>query len=80
MVAPPDEQTGKVQTVIGVEVGQQHAHGTGIGMPLKCTKHAAAEVDDQWRRIRRGDQITRSWRIRPDDTAGATQYGYSHAH
>jgi hypothetical protein len=49
-------------------------------MPLKCTKHAAAEVDDQWRRIRRGDQITRSWRIRPDDTAGATQYGYSHAH
>ena len=80
MVAPPDEQAGKIEAVVGMQVRQQYVHRVGVGVALQRTEHAAAEVDDQWRGVGRGQQIPGRWRIRPDNTAGATEYGDSHAH
>jgi hypothetical protein len=49
-------------------------------MPLQGTKHSAAEVDHQRWCIGCGHQIARGWRIWPDDAAGTSEYGDSHAH
>jgi hypothetical protein len=66
--------------VVGMQVRQQHVHGVGIGIALQRAEHAGAEVKDKRWGVRRGEQVTRSWRIRPGHTAGATEYGDSHAH
>jgi hypothetical protein len=47
---------------------------------LERAEHAAAEVDGERRGVGCGQQITGRWRIRPDNTAGATENGDSHAH
>ena len=80
VIAPPHEQAGQVEAVVGVQVREQDMHRVGVGMALQRAQHSAAEIDDQRRRVRCGQQITRRWRIRPDNTAGATEYGDSHAH
>jgi hypothetical protein len=80
MVAPPDEQAGKVEAVVGVQVRQQDVHRVGVRMALQRAEYAAAEIDDQRRSVGGGQQIPGRWRIRPDDTAGATEYGDSHSH
>ena len=80
MVAPPNEKPWKVETMIGMQVRQQNMHRVGIGVPLQCTEHAAAEVDGQRGGVGRGQEVPGRWRIGPDHTAGATEYGDSHAH
>jgi hypothetical protein len=80
MVSPPDEQAREVQTMVGVEVRQQNMNSIGIRMTLKCAEYSAAEIDHQRRGVGRTQKIPRRWRIRPDNTAGATEYGDSHAH
>ena len=80
VVAPPHEQAGQVQTVVGVQVREQHMDRVGVGVTLQRAKHSTPEIDDQRRSVRGGKQVARSWRIRPDNTAGATEYGDSHAH
>ncbi len=80
VIAPPHEQAGQVQAVVGMQMREQHMHRVGVGMALQRAEHSAAEVDDQRRRVGRGQQIAGRWRIRPDNTAGATEYGDSHAH
>lgn len=66
--------------MVGVQMRKQHMHIVGIGIALQRAQYAAPKIDDQWRSIRRGDQVSRGWRIRPDDAAGATEYGDSHTH
>lgn len=66
--------------MVGVQVRQQNMNSIGIGMALKCAEHSAAEIDRQGRGIGRAQKVPGRWRIRPDNTAGATEYGDSHAH
>ena len=80
MIAPPDEQAGKVEAVVGMQVRKQHMHRVGVRVALQRTQYAAAEIDDEWRGVGRSQQVPGRWRIRPDNTAGATEYGDSHAH
>ena len=80
VIAPPHEQAGQIQAVVGVQMREQDMHGVGVGVALQRAKHSAAEIDDQRRGVRGGEQVARRWRIRPDNTAGATEYGDSHAH
>ena len=80
MVAPPDEQAGQVEAMVGVQVRQQDVHRVRIGVALKRTEHTTPEIDDQRRGVGRGQEVPGRWRIRPDNTAGATEYGDSHAH
>ena len=80
MIAPPDEQAGQVEAVVGVQVREQHMHRVGVGVTLQGAKHSTAEIDAQRRGVRGGKEVARSWRIRPDNTAGATEYGDSHVH
>ena len=47
MVAPPHEQAGQIQAVVGVQVRQQDLHFAGIGVALQRSQDAAAEVDHQ---------------------------------
>jgi hypothetical protein len=47
---------------------------------LKRAENTAAEIDDHRRSVGRGQQVPGRWRIRPDNTAGAAEYGDSHAH
>jgi hypothetical protein len=61
-------------------MGKQYVNGVGIRVTLQRAQHATTEIDDQRGRIRGGQQVSGRWRIRPDHTAGATEYGDSHAH
>ncbi len=78
MVTTPDEQAGKVEAMVGVKMRQQNMHRVGVCMALQRTKHSAAEIDDKGGRVGCAQQIPGRWRIRPDNTAGATEYGDSH--
>lgn len=49
-------------------------------MTLQCAEDTATEVERQRRGVGRGDEISGSGRIGTDNTAGATEYGDSHAH
>jgi hypothetical protein len=49
-------------------------------MAQQGTENSAAEIDDKRRRVGCSQQIPGRWRIRPDNTAGATEYGDSHTH
>ena len=80
MIAPPNEKPRKVEAMIGMQVREQNVHRVGIGVALKRAEHTAPEIDDQWRGVRRAQEVPGCWRIRPDNTAGATEYGDSHAH
>ena len=80
MVAPPNEEPWKVETMIGVEVRQQNMHRVRIRVTLQCAEHTTAEIDHQGRVFRGGQEVPGRWRIWPDNTAGATEYGDSHAH
>ena len=80
MVAAPDEQPGQVEAMVGVQVRQQDVYRVGVGMTLQRAEHAAAEIDRKRRGVRRAQQVPGRWRIWPDNTAGATEYGDSHAH
>ena len=80
MVAPPNEEPWKVETMIRVEVRQQNMHRVRIRVTLQCAEHTTAEIDHQGRVFRGGQEVPGRWRIRPDNTAGATEYGDSHAH
>ena len=66
--------------MVGVQVRQQDMHRVGVGVALQRAEHTAAEIDDQRRRVGCGQEVPGRWRIRPDNTAGATEYGDSHAH
>jgi hypothetical protein len=66
--------------MIGMQMREQYMHRVGVGMALQRAKDSATEIDGQRRRVRGRQQIARGWRIRPDNTAGATEYGDSHAH
>jgi hypothetical protein len=63
-----------------MKVREQNMHGVGIGMALKRAKYSAPEIDHHRRGVGRAQQIPGRRRIRPDNTAGATEYGDSHAH
>jgi hypothetical protein len=80
VVAPPNEEAGKVEAMIGMQVRQQYVHRVRIRMALQRTEYTTAEVNGQRRGFGRRQQIPGRWRIRPDNTAGATEYGDSHAH
>jgi hypothetical protein len=80
VITTPDEQTGKVETVVGMKMGKQNAHGAGIGVTLQRAEHTATEVDGQRRSVRSRYQVARSRRIWPGDATGTAQYGDSHAH
>jgi hypothetical protein len=80
VITPPDEEAGKIEAMVRVEVRKEDADRPWVGMPLQGTKHSAAEVDHQRWCIGCGHQIARGWRIWPDDAAGTSEYGDSHAH
>jgi hypothetical protein len=80
VVTTPHEQTGKVQAMVGVQMRKQHMHRVGVCMALQRTENSAAEIDNKRRRVGCSQQIPGRWRIRPDNTAGATEYGDSHTH
>src|SRR5262245_34771105 len=80
MVPTPDVQAGHVQTVVRMQMRQQHLHGAGIRVALQRAEDAAAEVKDQRWGVRRPEQITRRGRIRTDHTTRAAEHGYSHGH
>ena len=80
MVAAPHEPTRQVQAVVCVEMREQNIDGARIGVTLKGTEHATAEVDGERRSVRGRYQVPRSRRIWPGDATGTAQYGDSHSH
>ncbi len=56
VVAPPHEQAGQVEAVVGMQVREQHVHRVGIGVTLQRAEHSAPEIDDQRRRVGGGKQ------------------------
>ena len=63
MVAPPNEQPGQVEAMVGVQVRQQDVHRVGVGVALQRAEHAASEIDDQRQGVGRGQQVPGRWRI-----------------
>ena len=63
-----------------MQMRQQHMHRVGVGVALQCAEHSATEIEDQRRRVGCAQEVPGRWRIGPDNTAGATEYGDSHAH
>ena len=45
--APPDEQAGQIQTVVGVQMRQQDVDLTGVGVALQGPENPTAEVDGE---------------------------------
>jgi hypothetical protein len=66
--------------MVGVQVRQQNVYRVGIRVALQRTEHTTTEVDGQGRGFGRRQKVSGRWRIRPDNTAGATEYGDSHIH
>ncbi len=80
MVTPPHKKSRQVQTMVRMQMRQQHMHRRGIRVPLQRAEHTPAEVDNQRRCVRRSEQIPRRRRIRPHDATGASEHGYPHGH
>ena len=80
MVAAPNEKARQIEAMVGVQVRKQDVYRVGIGVALKRAEHTAPEIDDHRRGIGRAQEVPGCWRIRPDNTAGATEYGDSHTH
>jgi hypothetical protein len=80
MVPAPNEQPGQIKTVVGMKVGEKNVNRVGVGMALQRSEHSTAEVDRKRRGVWCGQEVSGRWRIGPDNAAGATENGDSHAH
>ena len=45
VVAPPHEQAGQIEAVVGVQMRQQHVHRVGVGVALQRAEHTTTEVE-----------------------------------
>ncbi len=66
--------------MVGVKMREQNVHRVGVGVTLQRAEYATAEIHHQRRGVGRRHEVAGGWRIWPDNTAGATEYGDSHTH
>ncbi|GAA2787881.1 hypothetical protein GCM10010533_27710 [Mycolicibacterium pallens] len=63
-----------------MQMRQQDMDLVGVGVALQRAEHPTPEIEHERRGVRCRQQVSGRRRIRPDNTAGATEDGDSHSH